>query len=232
MDFLVFVLFIMSTILMINSKFCFKSITIASNNSATIYWQSSSLATFTKHNEVDGRPTYASNKNDNTLYYSETGQHWRVGKPRGGYVGIISEKCTEYICPSDVKKWTYYYKDNYGQEIWDVDSTLTVTCNQEQTNDTTAQSTTEGVSKTVIIGSSIGGGAGFLIIVGIFAFCAWRIWKSRQSDPENLDDNPVYGVYGDVYKECEIYDRNAYYAATDMEDTDTTMIRDNNSEYE
>ena len=71
-----------------------------------------------------------------------------------------------------------------------------------------------------------------MFLVVIVALCMWRKWKSRQSNPGNIDNNPVYGVYSDVYEESEIYDRNAYYAAADVEDGGTTMIRDNNSNYE
>ena len=96
----------------------------------------------------------------------------------------------------------------------------------------------ERVPKLVTIIGSVCACVGFLFLVVITVFCIRKMWKSRppnmQSNQEIVDANPVYGVYGDVYEETEIYDRNAYYASSDSdaEETVTTMIRDNNPDYE
>ena len=181
---------------------------------------------------------------------------WAVGKKeRRSAVRIRSDKGTNYNCPVDAMEWEYYHKTTYAlgwtYQGWSSDSTLTVTCNQEHTTETTERvipmitsthisdtpplttpKSTDSFPRSVIIGGSVGGGVAFLFLVVIVSLCMLRKWKSRQSNPGNIDNNPVYGVYSDVYKESEIYDKNAYYAAADVEDGGTTMIRDNNSNYE
>ena len=81
------------------------------------------------------------------------------------------------------------------------------------------------------LGIGIGGGVAALFLFVIIAFCVRRMYNS--SSPEVEDDiNPVYGVYGEVYEESEMYDTNAYYGVGDIEEARSTMIRDNNPEYE
>ena len=230
---------IVCTLSMSHANKCCKSVTISSTNSFTKQNQAGRLTTFKRHTEINGTPSYLSSDNATILYYSETTQNWSVGEQeRSEYIRIKSGKCTRYVCPSDAKNWEYFhYKD--GPDSWRADSTLTVTCNQEltaaratATPPINTSKTTDSVPKTLVIGGSVGGGICLLFVIIIIAFCVWRYWKSRQSNQEDIDNNPVYGVYGDVYEEIQIYDRNAYYATTETEDTGTTMIRDNNSQYE
>ena len=148
-------------------------------------------------------------------------------------------------------------------QYWIVDSTLTVTCDQELTNESTAKAAVkkvESAQELLTIVGSVCASLAFLFLIGILVFCVRKMWKSRlpsrQSNQENVDAhphggltqliacfldarttntvNPDYGVYGEVYEETEIYKRNAHYASSDpdMEDTVTTVIRDNNPEYE
>ena len=81
------------------------------------------------------------------------------------------------------------------------------------------------------LGVGIGGGVAALFLVVLVAFCVRRGCKSHSSELED-DNNPVYGVYGEVYEESEIYDTNAYYGVGEVEETGSTMVRDNNSQYE
>ena len=229
---------------MSSANICCKSITISSTKHGTKKHQSRRLTTYKTNSEVNGKPSYVSSDNNTLLYYSDQNENWRAGTKETTRIGIKSDRGKHYACPSDAKDWQYFYKYKYEtwtSSGWVDDSTLAVTCNQEQPTATTARATlssstttsttTDSVPKLVIIGASVGGGVSVLLLVVIIV-CVQRNWKSRQSGQNDVDDNPVYGVYADVYEETEIYDRNAYYAATDMEDSGTTMIRDNNSEYE
>ena len=81
------------------------------------------------------------------------------------------------------------------------------------------------------LGVGVGGGVGAIFLVLIIAFCVRKKCQSSSSQVED-DNNPVYGDYGEVYEESEIYDTNAYYGVGEAEETGSTMIRDNNPEYE
>ena len=85
----------------------------------------------------------------------------------------------------------------------------------------------------MIIGISAGGGALFLVII---AFCLFRLHKSRNerfNSNNTLDDNPVYMYdYADPDENNEIYDTNAYYAASDVDANESTVATDLNPDYE
>ena len=42
------------------------------------------------------------------------------------------------------------------------------------------------------------------------------------------DFDPDYGVYSEIYKPSEIYNRNSAYTTGDLKETDATIIKDNN----
>ena len=42
----------------------------------------------------------------------------------------------------------------------------------------------------------------------------------------------MYGIYSDIYQPTEVEDTNANYAAPDLEEIGTTMVRDINPLYE
>ena len=54
-----------------------------------------------------------------------------------------------------------------------------------------------------------------------------KIWLSGSDDI-----NPVYGENCEVDEETEIYNTKAYYGVDDVEEGGSTMISDNNLEYE
>ena len=54
-------------------------------------------------------------------------------------------------------------------------------------------------------------------------------WADRRMEVEK---NSVYGDYSDIYTPTEIYDRNAYYAVTEDNEVETSMVTDLNPEYE
>ena len=89
-------------------------------------------------------------------------------------------------------------------------------------------------TNSIIIGC-VGGGLLFLAITAAIVFC---LFKSRGNDADNtgrVDENPVYmDDYADPDSDNEVYDRNAYYAAGDMEEVAevSTVARDLNPDYE
>ena len=66
----------------------------------------------------------------------------------------------------------------------------------------------------------IAGGAllGVLLIltlgVGLFFFCKRRKARKLAENVEDIDMNPVYGEYAEVYVATEVEDTNFYYATT------------------
>lgn len=67
----------------------------------------------------------------------------------------------------------------------------------------------------VVVGGSLG--ALFIIAVGsvaLFVFCKRRRARKLAENVEDVDMNPVYGEYAEVYVETEVEDTNDYYASS------------------
>ena len=73
----------------------------------------------------------------------------------------------------------------------------------------------EADSINIAIGFRVGGA--LLVLMCALGLVFW--WYQRQtSDAEvqgNEDENPVYGLYSDIYHASEVYDRNVYYGGED-----------------
>ena len=64
-----------------------------------------------------------------------------------------------------------------------------------------------------------GGTLGVLLIIAVgsvalFVFCKRRKARKLAENTEDVDMNPVYGDYGEVYVETEVEDTNDYYASS------------------
>ena len=78
----------------------------------------------------------------------------------------------------------------------------------------------------------IGGSAlGISLICFVTAFCVYRKCKSAELKDTDVDLNPVYGDYSEVYQETEITDTNADYGAPDLEGVGCSLVTDLNSVY-
>ena len=82
---------------------------------------------------------------------------------------------------------------------------------------------------SMIVGLSVGGLIGIVVMTILIV-----LYKSKRKPNTVMkeDFNPDYGVYSDIYQPTEITNRNSAYAATDIEETGATVIRDNNPQYE
>ena len=216
---------------------CCNIFAVSSETLGTRQNQPKKLTTFIKDTEVHGKPSYNSIDKSKILYYKASDKKWRVSQSKKrDNAGIRSEIDTNVTCPGDAKVWQYF---NIKKRTWINDPNLTFTCNQTLSSTTTTTTITPtttinapiSIGPKLVIGLGIGGSVGALVLGIIVAFCIRRELKSRAPSVKN-DVNPVYGDYGEVYEETEIYDTNAYYGAGDMEETGATLIRDNNPEYE
>ena len=72
---------------------------------------------------------------------------------------------------------------------------------------------------------------GALIVISIVAFLLHRNCHSTALKDTDVDDNPVYGHYSEVYQETTIYDTNPCYGAAEMEEVGCCRITDLNSVY-
>ena len=50
--------------------------------------------------------------------------------------------------------------------------------------------------------------------VALFVFCKQRKARKLAENVEDVDLNPVYGEYAEVYVETEVEDTNDYYASS------------------
>ena len=50
--------------------------------------------------------------------------------------------------------------------------------------------------------------------VALFVFCKRRKARKLAENTEDVDMNPVYGEYAEVYVETEVEDTNDYYASS------------------
>ena len=85
---------------------------------------------------------------------------------------------------------------------------------------------------TVKMISVIGGSVvGISFICFVTTFCVYRKCKSTELKNTDIDLNPVYGDYSEVYQETEITDANAEYGALDLEGVGCSRVTDLNSVY-
>ena len=194
--------------------------------------------------ELNGKPTYSKITGSWTWKIDYIG-HWNVYKiEAASKLPRVREAIfSRAACPIHIN-WQYWCWSCRPQN-WVRDSTILVNCEKENIpsiTQSTTQSTEETTSvkslggpKTKVIIGSVGCGLLFMVVTSGLVF--W-LWKNRSNDPENddqVDENPVYmDNYADPDTNNEIYDRNAYYAAEDMEELAeiSTVARDLNPDYE
>ena len=198
---------------------------------------------------LNDRPAYSKITGSGTWKIVYIG-YWIVYKIHGAYKPPRVKEAifSRAACPIHIN-WQYFCWSCRPQN-WVKDSTILVKCEKENfriTKETTSAKSgeAEGSQTKVIIGG-VGGGFIFIVVILVLGYCLWKsrkkglkwriipsIWTTRAN--VQVDDNPVYmDDYADPYTDNEIYDRNAYYAAEDMEDAAvvSTMARDQNPEYE
>ena len=193
---------------------------------------------------LNGKPTYSKITGSWTWKISYIG-YWNVYKidAASKFPRVKEAIYARAACPIHTN-WQYHCWSCRPQ-TWVKDSTILVNCekvNIPSTTQSTTQPTEETISvkslegpKTKVIIGSVGGG---LLFMGLTSGLVFWLWKYRDNDPENddqVDENPVYmDNYEDPDTNNEIYDRNAYYAAEDMEERAeiSTVAQDLNPEYE
>ena len=72
-----------------------------------------------------------------------------------------------------------------------------------------------------------------LIVVILLCIFKQRRTRKRVTRVTKPEENPMYGIYSDVYARVEVEDSNTYYSSSDYEaGTGTGRIADNNPDYE
>ena len=121
----------------------------------------------------------------------------------------------------------------WDKEKWVKDSTIEAECKSRVTITTVSLTTADHENPTDHNWLLVGGCAAGGLLLAVVCVCAlaWKCKKKQQE--ESVEDNPVYMCdYDDTDNDNEIYDTNAYYAASDLDDKDTSFATDLNPMYE
>ena len=236
-------------VLPFSKGFCCKSLKISLSGRAAKNHPETSGIYSKDPRRPDSKPSYSQVTGSKT-WKIEYNDYWKVYKiPGASKLSRLREAViSRSDCPIHIQ-WEYHCW-NCNPAKWLKDSTILVKCENNHTtriNTTTPTSTTTTIPQKItpvkslkglltkeIIGGA-GGGLLFMLIAVSLLYCLWKSSRNDPEDNEQVDDNPIYmDDYEDPDSDNEIYDRNAYYAAEDMEEVAeiSTVARDLNPDYE
>ena len=201
---------------------CCDSITISLPKDAEEI-QTEKMGTYKKEDSEkhDGKPVFTIKpsglwKMFHTTYDKNEGDGWLVNEDTSFRSGDIRTKKQDTMaCPNE---WQWEYRNTVNE--WVSSPKLEVKCDQSF-----------DIPKEAYIGGCL---FVALLLIVLFGCAFWSKYTPRDTtfEDDQIDDNPVYMYdYSDLDKNNEIYDTNAYYAATDVREG-TTLVTDLNPEYE